>query len=231
MSKRSTAFAASVLLALAFAAPASAADPTMPLAGVHRGMHCTALSVLQGTTISSFDVEVLDVIAAEPSSGGPRILVRVSGAAVEPGGIGAGFSGSPVYCRDSAGVKRNAGAISAGVGDYGNRIALVTPIGEMLGETPSPSPQARRDPALLRSSRPLVGPLTETGLSARPRRLLTRAARRAGIAVVAVPSGPLGGYPVQTLRPGAEVSTTFASGDIALGAVGTVAYRDGNNVW
>src|SRR3954452_16166368 len=133
MSKRSAASAASLLLTLVVPSPASAGDPTMPLRDVHQGMRCTALSVVRGTTISSFDVEVLDVIASEPSSGGPRILVRVSGPAVEPGGIGAGFSGSPVYCRDSAGVRRNAGAISAGVGDYGNELALVTPIELMLG--------------------------------------------------------------------------------------------------
>jgi hypothetical protein len=230
MSKRSAATAASLLLALAFASPASASDPTMPLRDVRQGMHCTGLSVVRGTTISSFGVEVIDVIA-DASSGGPRILVRVSGSAVEPGGIGAGFSGSPVYCRDSAGVKRNAGAISAGVGDYGNQLALVTPIESMLGETPSPPASYRRDPALLRSARPLIGPLTETGLSARPRRLLVRAGRRAGIAVLSVPAGPLGGYPVQTLRPGASVTTAFATGDVAIGAVGTVAYRDGANVW
>ncbi|HEY1360331.1 MAG TPA: hypothetical protein VGF21_18665 [Thermoleophilaceae bacterium] len=231
MSKSITATAAALFLTLAFAASASAAEPTMPLRDVHQGMRCTGLSVVRGTTISSFDVEVLDVIAAESSSGGPRILVRVSGPAVEPGGIGAGFSGSPVYCRDSAGVRRNAGAISAGVGDYGNLIALVTPIESVLGESPTPPAEARRDPALLRSARSLAGPLTETGLSTRPRRLLVRAARRAGLPLVTVPSGPLAGYPVQTLRPGAAVSTTFASGDISLGAVGTVTYRDGANVW
>ena len=51
-------------LALALAAtlgvPASAAaqgDPIMPLSQVQRGMHCTALSVVHGTDISSFDVE------------------------------------------------------------------------------------------------------------------------------------------------------------------------------
>src|SRR3954469_9430368 len=153
MSKCPTAFAASLLLALAFAVPASAGDPTMPLRDVHQGMRCTGLSVVRGTTISSFDVEVLGGIAAESSSGAPRILVRVSGPAVEPSGIGAGFSGSPVYCRDSAGVRRNAGAISAGGGAYGQQNGLVPPIESILGETPPPPAGPRRDPALLRSAR------------------------------------------------------------------------------
>src|SRR5947207_3229432 len=47
------------------------------------------------------------------------ILVQVSGPAVEPGGIGAGFSGSPVYCRASPGVQRNAGGIAGAVGAVG----------------------------------------------------------------------------------------------------------------
>src|SRR5919197_1205647 len=118
------------------------------------------------------------------ASAASLILVRVSGPAVEPGGIGAGFSGSPVYCRDSAGVSRNAGAIAAGVGDYGNQVALVTPIEAILGETPSPPANARRDPALRRAAHPLAGPLTETGLSGRALRVLVRAGRRAGIAVL-----------------------------------------------
>jgi hypothetical protein len=46
-----------------------------------------------------------------------------------------------------------------------------------------------------------------------------------------VPAGPQGGYPVQTLRPGASVAASIADGDISLGSVGTVAYRDGSNVW
>jgi hypothetical protein len=224
------AVAAPLLLALLPAAPSNAGEPTMPLRDVRAGMHCTGASVVRGTTISSFAVEVLDVIAGDPAFGRPRILVRVSGAAV-PGGIGPGFSGSPVYCRDAASVRRNIGAISEGVGDYGNSVALVTPIEEMLGESPTPPRSARYDPELRRSARPLTGPLTATGLSTRARRLLIRAGHRAGISVLAVPAGPLGGYPVQTLRPGAAVTAAFATGDVALGAVGTVAYRDGSNVW
>src|SRR5215218_11073871 len=113
---------------LAVAPAALAADPIMPLSEVRAGMHCTGLSVIKGTEISSFDVEILDVIAAETGLSGPRILIRVSGPAVDATGIGPGFSGSPVMCDG-----RNAGAISEGVGEYGNHIALATPIEEVLG--------------------------------------------------------------------------------------------------
>ncbi|MGH2847699.1 MAG: SpoIVB peptidase S55 domain-containing protein, partial [Thermoleophilaceae bacterium] len=116
-------------LALCASAPAAAraADPIMPLSEVRSGMSCTGLSVIRGTEIASFDVEVLDVIADDPAHGGPRILIRVSGPAVDDTGIGPGFSGSPILCDG-----RNAGAISEGLGEYGNHVALATPIEEIL---------------------------------------------------------------------------------------------------
>jgi hypothetical protein len=214
-------------LLLAAAAPvAVAADPIMPLAEVQSGMRCTGLSVVRGTEISSFDVEVLDVIAREAGLSGPRILVRASGPAVDESGVGQGFSGSPIICGG-----RNAGAISEGLGDYGNRVVLATPIEEILTDRPAHPTRARRDPRLARAARPLAGPLTVSGLSTRTRLLLTRAAERAGRAVLAAPTGPAGGYAPVDLSPGASVGASFSTGDIAIGGVGTVAYRDGENVW
>src|SRR3954451_24549614 len=96
-------FAAAALAAfLVPAAPAFAGDPTMPLSQVHAGMQCTGYSVIQGTTISSFEVQVLDVAGGEASGSGARILIGVSGPAVDATGLGPGFSGSPIYCTDAA---------------------------------------------------------------------------------------------------------------------------------
>jgi hypothetical protein len=203
----------------------------MPLGEVAPGMDCIGLSVVRGTTISQFDVEIIDVIAGETGLGGPRILVRVSGPAVDASGIAQGFSGSPILCRDGAGVRRNAGAISMSVGEYGNHVVLATPIEEMLGDPPADPPGAARAGSLLRSAKPLAVPLTLTGVSGRTRRLVERAAQGAGRAVLAGPLGPLRGFPRQELVPGASVAAMFASGDIGLGGVGTVAYRDGARIW
>lgn len=210
------------------AAPAAfAADPIMPLSEVRSGMHCTGLSVIRGTTISSFDVEILDVIAAESGLSGPRILVRVSGPAVDSTGIGPGFSGSPVICDG-----RNAGAISEGLGEYGNEVALATPIEEMLRDRPAaPAAAARRDPALLRAARPLATPLTVTGLSGRAADLVRAAAARAHRMLIVSPAGPVAGYQPVDLRPGAAVAASISTGDLAVGAVGTVTYRDGDDLW
>ena len=212
---------------LLVAVPAArAADPIMPLSEVRQGMRCTGLSVIQGTTISSFDVEILDVIAPEAGLSGPRILIRVSGPAVDETGIGPGFSGSPVICDG-----RNAGAISEGLGEYGNHVALATPIEGMLEDRPTAPASARRDPALLRAARPLQTPLTVSGLTGPARTLVERAARRANRPLLVAPAGPAGGYAPVDLRPGAALSAAISTGDLGLGAVGTVTYRDGEDIW
>src|SRR3954468_20396065 len=125
--------AAAVAAVLASAGPAFAGDPIMPLSDVHAGMHCTGYSVIHGTDISSFDVDVLDVADGDAVAVPPRILVQVSGPAVDATGIGPGFSGSPIYCQDAAGVSRNIGAISESIGEYGGKVALATPIEAVIG--------------------------------------------------------------------------------------------------
>jgi hypothetical protein len=166
------------LTALGVAPGVAAADggPIMPLANVQAGMSCTADTVLQGTTISSFGVQVLGVV--EQSGEGPRILVSVSGANVAQSGVGEGFSGSPVYCPDPmTGTPENIGAISEGIGQYGNNVVLVTPIQQMLGEPVLPPSSA---PAVHYRTHQLLGPLTVTGLAPSVAAVLERAGEQAG---------------------------------------------------
>jgi hypothetical protein len=203
----------------------------MPLTQVRPGLSCVGLSVVRGTEIAQFDVEVIDVLAAEVGRSGPRILVRVGGPAVDATGLGPGFSGSPILCDDGAGTRRNIGAISEGLGAYGGQVALATPIEEILGRGPASPARARTYPRVARVARPFAEPLTVSGLSTHTRRLLARAVHDRGGALLAAPAGPLGGYPPQELVPGAAVGVALATGDLALGAVGTVAYRDGSSVW
>src|SRR6185295_9015572 len=80
-SMRARLLAATVGALLLPAAPAVAGDPIMPLSQVRSGMQCTGYSVIRGTEISSFDVEIIDVIDGDASGEGPRLLVRVSGPA------------------------------------------------------------------------------------------------------------------------------------------------------
>jgi hypothetical protein len=192
-------------------------------------MHCTGLSVIKGTAISSFDAEVIDVVE---DVDGPAILIRGSGPAVDETGLGFGFSGSPIYCKDKNGVARNAGAVAFGLGDYGNKLAGVTPIERILDEPIGPVKGARRLTARERASRrQLSAPLTVTGLSPWLSTRLRAAASRSGIPLYAAPSAPLKAFPPQQLVPGSSLAVGLASGDLALSAIGTVAYTDGNSVW
>jgi len=202
----------------------------MKLADVRAGMECSALSVVHGTAPAEFRVTVLDVLSGEPEAIGARILFRASGPAVDATGIGPGFSGSPIYCPDATGAKRVAGAISEGIGQYGNKVALATPIEEMLGVT-SRAPQARKASALLSSARPLASPLTVSGLSASVRRALSAAARRSNTPLLAAPAAPALPYAPYSPTPGTSIAAGISTGDIALAAIGTVTYRDGDKLW
>ena len=219
------------LVALAAAAPAAAAERIMPLSEVQKGMRCTGLSVVQGTEIASFDVEVLDVITGEEAAAAPRILIRVSGEAVDRTGLGPGFSGSPVICRDSEGRDAYAGAISEGIGEYGGKVGLATPMELVVAQPVEPS-TGTPPPGRAREARSLAGPLSIAGVSPRVARVLTRLAAENGRLLIATAGRPRAAtFPVQTLRPGSSMAASMSSGAVTLGAVGTVAYVDGDRVW
>ena len=150
----------------------------MPLGEVAPGMRCTGHSVIRGTEIVPFDVEVLDVIQGEQGDAVERILVRVSGPDV-PAGIGPGFSGSPVYCPDADGTPRVIGAMSEGIAEYGNDVGLPTPIEAILGVPIDPPTGARPATAAERAARPLRAPLAFSGLAPSVAALVRRAPRAA----------------------------------------------------
>jgi hypothetical protein len=234
---------AALAASLVPAAPAFAGDPIMPLSQVDAGMRCTAYSVVRGTEVTSFDAEVIDVVDGDPAHSGPRILIQVSGPAVDRTGVGPGFSGSPIACPDGQGTLRTIGAISESIGEYGGKVVLATPIEAILGNAPD-APRERgarakrgaratvaRERMRREGVKPLTAPLTVSGLSRPLGRALEAAGQRVGRPVVAAPAGPLGSFPVQTLRPGSAVSVGYSSGDLRMGAIGTVAYTDGTAVW
>jgi hypothetical protein len=177
--------------------------------------------------VSTFDVQVLDVIAGDPGADAPRILFRASGPAIERTGLGPGFSGSPITCGG-----RVAGAISEAIGEYGGFTALATPIELVLGEPVDPAVAVKRRPRTMRRARTLAAPISLGGLSPAVGALFTRAAARHGRALVAAPAAPpRDAFPPQTLVPGSAMAVGLASGDLSAGAIGTVAYVDGDRVW
>ena len=167
-----------VIAAGAGASTATAAGPPiMALDAVQAGMRCTVASVVQGTAVTTFDARIDDVLRSrDPRS--TRLLVTVSGAAIDGTGIGPGFSGSPITCAGADGVPRIAGAISEGIGAYGGKRGLATPIEAILGEPADPPATARVATALLRRARPLAEPLTIAGLAPPLARVFTAADRK-----------------------------------------------------
>lgn len=236
MLRRAAAFA---LFALATAPAAHAAGPpTMGLAEVRAGMVCSVASVVKGTTVTTFDARIGEVVSGGSDPARSRILLTVSGAAVDATGVGPGFSGSPVTCPGADGTPRIAGAISEMIGAYGGKTVLATPIQAILREPVDPpragGRAARSAAALLRRARPIAEPLSFSGLAPAVGRVFQRAAARAGRTLVLAPLRPAQapGAPVApAIVPGSAIGVTLATGDVDAGAIGTAAYVDGTTVW
>jgi hypothetical protein len=205
-------------------------DPIMPLDQVERGMQCDGRSVFRGTTVETFNVEILDVI--EPSGGfGAGILFRAYGPPVEETGLGFGFSGSPIYCPDSNGTMRVIGAVSMGIEDYGNDVALATPIEDMLGLPAEPPPDARPATRAERNAEPWTTPMMVAGAGRAVRGALWSAARKAGVPLIHSPATASQVATGTDLVPGSAVAASLSSGAIGLNSIGTVTYRDGDRLW
>ena len=185
----------------------------MPLSQVRAGMTCTALSVVRGTTVSQFSADVVDVIAggalplerSDPRSGyrAPPSTRPVSARAFPAPRSSVRMAREP--CAQRARSRR-------ALAEYGNKVALATPIEAILGQGPDPPPATSAGARLLRRARPMATPLTIGGLSGALGTRVIAAARRAGRPVLAAPAGPLGGFPRQDIRPGAAVSAGLSSG-------------------
>lgn len=98
-----------------------------PVTAVKRGLVGVGYTVVEGTAVEPFSVEVLGVMErAGPA--GSLVLVRTSGNLIDRiGGIASGMSGSPVYIDGKL-----LGAIGYGFEFADHRIGLVTPAADML---------------------------------------------------------------------------------------------------
>ncbi|MHB8841898.1 MAG: SpoIVB peptidase S55 domain-containing protein [Candidatus Aquicultor sp.] len=128
-----------LILVLASAAPAFAESlPIIPLSDVKPGMKGIARTVVKGTGVSEFNVEVLDVVNAPELARGIEniILIKASGDLIDQtGGIAEGMSGSPVIIDGKV-----VGAISLSMGILTDEaIGGVTPIEDMLKVDTTPT--------------------------------------------------------------------------------------------
>ena len=102
--------------------------PTMTVSELTPGLKGIGRTVIKGTTVEEFNVEIVGVVKKGGFTGGPMILVKCTGPVIDAtGGVAGGYSGSPVFI-----AGKLVGAISAAWFFADHSIAGVTPIDEML---------------------------------------------------------------------------------------------------
>jgi hypothetical protein len=243
-------FAVPAVLALAAALSSPAQTQFLPLKAIHPGMHGLGRTVFAGNRIDEFQVEILGVL----ENIGPKeslIIARLSGGPLEHTGVMQGMSGSPVYIDGKL-----IGAVAMAFPFSKDPIAGIRPIEDMLRVTPSlaksPTPHsglalADRDvtrglpksqPALAGESRLIdiatpvsFGGFTRAALDAfAPQLRALGLAPAQGLAAGGGDIPPTMGNPAD-LKPGSMISVQLMSGDMAVGADGTVTYIDGSRVY
>jgi hypothetical protein len=234
-------------LVLIAAANSFAQMPIFPLRDVRAGQHGVGRTVITGNKIEEFQVEILGIL----ENIGPKqsiILGRLSGAGLENAGVMQGMSGSPVYIDG-----RLAGAVALAFPFSKDPIAGIRPIEDMLrtGAPPAKQALARPElfaPELTANVQPAgtVGlgearmaaistPVSFSGFSERTIDYFAPQLKRLGLEPRQGVSG--GGHPApgvgkaSELRPGEMITVELMSGDMSVGADGTVTAIDGKRVY
>ncbi len=220
----------------------------MRLAEVRPGMKGVGKTVFSGDRIEEFQVEALGVL----ENVGPQqsvILVRLSGGPLAKTGVLRGMSGSPVYFDGKL-----AGAVAMSFQYSKEPIAGVRPIEEMLRYSRAPA-ETRAAGALLppegvllpAAAKPLeipaaggrlidiATPVSFSGFTRAAVEHFTPQLRALGLE----PSqGIAGGAPARLpagdpsrLKPGSMISVQLMTGDLSIGADGTVTHIDGRRVY
>ena len=208
---------------------AAAESPFMPLREIKAGMHGTGKTVFSGDTISDFDVEILGVL----ENIGPRqslILGKFSGGPLQHTGVMQGMSGSPVYIGGKL-----IGAVALGFPYSKDPIAGIRPIEEMLASgSLLPSPTTK--PNIPSGMAEIATPVAFGGFTAKTLETYAEQLRpygfepRQGLGVGGSVVSEKLGSPA-SLQPGSMISVQLMSGDLNVGADGTLTYIDGNRVY
>ena len=204
-------FLMTVLFCLQCLITAAANIPLMPVKDLRPGMRGVCKTVIQGDTIEKFGVEIVGVSGKETS--GYSILAKFDGALIEKtGGVAQGMSGSPVYIDG-----RLVGAIAFGKAFNDPHYCFLTPIGSMLKMLDTP--QGRPLDWIPKSTALCAGGFSEQGVAC-----LREDLKLQGLDVtLGVNSGMESTKP---LEPGSSVGASLMTGDLTLGALGTVTWTD-----
>jgi len=236
---------ASAALILPFAA--HAALVIMPLSEVRAGQHGIGKTVFQGDRIEDFQVEILGILR----NTGPKeslILARLSGGPLEHTGVMQGMSGSPVYIDG-----RLIGAVAMAFPFAKDPIAGIRPIEEMLAVDLLPDARKlapKRDIASLLpapdkpepGSPDTQGRMTDVATPISLGGFTPAAVDRFGPGLRSLGLEPRqslslgGGAPEKMgdpsrLKPGSMISVELMTGDMSVGADGTLTCIDGDKIY
>ena len=217
---------------------AGAAPPIFPLKDVRAGQQAVGRTVFSGSRVEEFQVEILGVL----ENIGPKqsiILARLSGGPLAQTGVMQGMSGSPVYIDGKL-----VGAVALGFEMAKEPICGIRPIEEMLRVEPDPKPDPRQRASTTAPGQFLSGdtrlteiatPVSFSGVSAATLDHFAPQLRQLGLDPRQGVSGG-GRLPdalgdPKKIEPGSMISVQLLSGDMNVGADGTVTMIDGNKVY
>lgn len=220
------------LLFLLLASNLFALSNIFPLKDIRPGQRGIGKTVLSGDRIEEFQFEVLGVL----DNIGPKqsvILARLSGAQLEKTGVIQGMSGSPVYIDGKL-----VGAVALAFPFSKDPIAGIRPIEDMLplGAPIAPAQHLARAPkSAMRDLVEIATPLSFGGFTSGTLDHFSDDMRKLGLEPrQGVSSGgripPKMGNPAQ-LHPGGMITVQLLSGDLSIGADGTVTEIDGNRIF
>ncbi len=207
-------------------------------------MHGIGKTVFQGDLVENFDVEILGVL----ENVGPRqslIIARISGGPLEHTGVMQGMSGSPIYIDGKL-----VGALAFAFPFAKDPIGAIRPIEEMVAV-------AREDPAVRRAAAAptpdnlLAGLAKPETINGQLMQIATPlsfggftsttidhfAPQLKALGLEPRQGAGMGGRVLDrmgdpaALHPGSMISVELMTGDLAVGADGTVTYIDGDQVY
>ncbi len=222
--------------------PIGAVD-VLTTAQVQTGMKGYGLTVIKGTKVERFEVEVVGVLKnAMPQQ--DLILIRCAGLGLEHAGVVAGMSGSPIFLQHPQLGERLVGALSYGFPFNKDPVAGVTSIVDMLPELDrklGPIPLNQR--ITLASAQavavpgqgdmlPVALPLTVAGVHPDVLAAMRPQWAELGFSHINAAAGSGNGAanvgsPAK-LEPGGSISVFLARGDISMAAIGTVTWVRGD---
>lgn len=228
---------ARIVIALAIAVVAYAQTSFLSVKEIRAGQRGVGRTVFSGTKVEEFQVEILGVL----ENIGPKqniILGRLSGGPLERTGVMQGMSGSPVWIDGKL-----IGAVALAFPFAKEPIAGIRPIGEMLDTPLNPPSRVERAAVRLGEARleEVATPVSFSGFTGRAIQHFAAEWRKMGLEPLqgvggraAAPAQGAGSQagdggvrrPSPAIEPGSMISVQLVSGDMSIGADGTVTHID-----